>query len=181
MTTDRPPVEAAQLSFVTALAVADLAAGVVPAPLVALKWPNDLMIAGRKAAGILVESGPHPGGGLWLAIGCGVNLATPPLAPERPATALSRHRAAPPPAPVDAARSLADAFDRWVAVWNREGFGAIAEAWTTRAYGLGEPCTARLANETVQGIAEGLESDGALRLRLPDGEVRRITAGDVFF
>src|SRR5690349_9275296 len=83
--TQKPPVEAAQVSFVAALAVADLAAAFVPAALVSLKWPNDPMIAGRKASGILVESGPHPGGGLWLAIGIGVNLATPPLSPERPA------------------------------------------------------------------------------------------------
>ena len=50
-----------------------------------------------------------------------------------------------------------------------------------RAHGLGEPCTARLADETVEGVAEGLDADGALRLRLADGAIRRITAGDVFF
>ena len=56
--TAKPPAEAAQVSFVAALAVADLAAAYVPAALVSLKWPNDPMIAGRKTAGILVESGP---------------------------------------------------------------------------------------------------------------------------
>ncbi len=60
-----------------------------------LKWPNDPLIAGRKAAGILVESGPHPDGGLWLAVGCGVNLATPPENSERPATAFAEHMRAP--------------------------------------------------------------------------------------
>ena len=50
-----------------------------------------------------------------------------------------------------------------------------------RAHGLGTPCVARLPAETVVGIAEGLDDDGALRLRLADGIVRRITAGDVFF
>ena len=57
----------------------------------------------------------------------------------------------------------------------------FADAWTARAHGLGEPCTARLAHETLEGIAEGLDADGALRLRLASGEIRRITAGDVFF
>ncbi|MGI9169701.1 MAG: biotin--[acetyl-CoA-carboxylase] ligase, partial [Caulobacteraceae bacterium] len=56
-----------------------------------------------------------------------------------------------------------------------------AEAWTARAHGLGQACTARLAAETIEGIAEGLDGDGALRLRTAAGEVRRITAGDVFF
>ena len=68
-----------------------------------------------------------------------------------------------------------------VEVWRKVGFAIIATAWTERAYGLGEPCTARLPNETMSGLAEGLDADGALRLRLADGSIRRITAGDVFF
>ncbi|HZZ87776.1 MAG TPA: biotin--[acetyl-CoA-carboxylase] ligase [Caulobacteraceae bacterium] len=179
--TDKPPADAAQISFVAALAVADLASAYVPATLVSLKWPNDPLIAGRKTAGILVESGPHPGGGLWLAVGCGVNLATPPEAAERPATAFAQHMRTPPPSPLDALAVMAESFERWRDLWERLGFAPIAEAWTTRAHGLGETCTARLPHETVTGIAEGLDSDGALRLRTAAGAVRRITAGDVFF
>jgi BirA family biotin operon repressor/biotin-[acetyl-CoA-carboxylase] ligase len=179
--TTKAPVEAAQISFVAALAVADLAMTYVPPSLVALKWPNDPMIAGRKASGVLVESGAHPNGALWLAVGIGVNLATPPDVSERPATAFAEHMRAPPPKPLEALPVLAEAFERWRSVWESAGFGAIAEAWTARAQGLGEMCTARLANETIQGIAEGLDPDGALRLRLADGGLRRITAGDVFF
>ena len=179
--TAKPPVEAAQISFVAALAVADLAASYVPAALVSLKWPNDPMISGRKASGILVESGALPGGGLWLAIGIGVNLATPPVLPERPATAFSEHMTAPPPRPLEALTRLAEAFEHWRGIWELTGFPPIAEAWTARAHGIGEPCTVRLANETIEGIAEGLDADGALRLRTAPGAVRRITAGDVFF
>jgi len=50
-----------------------------------------------------------------------------------------------------------------------------------RAYGLGQPATARLPAETVYGIAEGLDADGSLRLKAADGSIRRITAVDVFF
>jgi BirA family biotin operon repressor/biotin-[acetyl-CoA-carboxylase] ligase len=179
--TDKPPAEAAQISFVAALAVADLAAVYVPPSLVSLKWPNDPMVAGKKTAGILVESGPHPAGGLWLAVGTGVNLATPPDAAERPATAFALHMRAPPPPPLEALRVLADSFERWRDVWERLGFAPIAEAWTAKAHRLGEACTARLPGETIAGIAEGLDSDGALRLRTASGQIRRITAGDVFF
>jgi BirA family biotin operon repressor/biotin-[acetyl-CoA-carboxylase] ligase len=161
--------------------VADLAAAYVPPALVSLKWPNDLLVSGRKAAGVLVESGPHPAGGLWLAIGVGVNLATAPKLAERPATALAAHRRAPPPAPLEALAVMAERFQRWLELWERLGFPPIAEAWTTRAHGLGQPCRAQLAAETVAGVAEGLDADGALRLRTPAGVVRRITAGDVFF
>ncbi len=164
-----------------ALAVADLASAYVPASLVSLKWPNDPMVAGKKAAGILVESGPHPAGGLWLAVGCGVNLATPPDSADRPATAFALHMRAPPPPPHEALTVLAESFERWRGLWERLGFAPIAEAWTAKAHGLGEVCTARLPGETIAGIAEGLDSDGALRLRTASGVVRRITAGDVFF
>jgi BirA family biotin operon repressor/biotin-[acetyl-CoA-carboxylase] ligase len=178
---ERPPGEAAQISFVAALAVFDLAAACVPAALVSLKWPNDPLIAGRKAAGILVESGPHGAGGLWLAVGCGVNLATPPETAERPATAFAEHMRGPPPAPLEALRTLAERFEFWRGLWERLGFAPVAEAWTARAHGLGQPCTARLPAETIAGVAEGLDTDGALRLRVASGAVRRITAGDVFF
>jgi BirA family biotin operon repressor/biotin-[acetyl-CoA-carboxylase] ligase len=178
--TDRKPAEAAQISFVAALAAADLAAAFVPAALVSLKWPNDLMIAGRKAAGILVESGAV-GDRLWVAVGMGVNLAEAPDIPERPATTFAAHMRVAPPAPLAALDVLAPALARWRALWEGGGFPAIAAAWTERAYGLGEACVARLPGESISGVAEGLDVDGALRLRTADGQVRRITAGDVFF
>ena len=181
MVTRRPPAEAAQISFVAALAVADLAASFVPASLVSLKWPNDPMIAGRKASGILIESGPAPAGGLWLAVGIGVNLAEAPLAAERPATTFSAHMAGPPPRPLAALQRLSEAFVSWLDVWDRVGFSAVADAWTQRAHGLGQACEARLGRETLSGIAEGLDPDGALKLRLSDGSLRLVTAGDVFF
>ena len=179
--TDKAPAEAAQVSFVAALAVCDLVRGFVAPDLVRVKWPNDIMIGARKVSGILVESGRAPDGRLWLAVGIGVNLAKPPEVTERPATAIAENMAGPPPEPGQALKGLAAAFEDWMGVWNGVGFSAIARAWTERAYGLGEPCVARLPTETVAGVAEGLDEDGALRLRLPDGRERRINAGDVFF
>ena len=166
-----------------ALAVADLAQAYVPPSLVALKWPNDVLLAGAKVSGVLIESGPAAGGGLWLAVGIGVNLASSPSGTERPATHLGAHLsadAAAPPAPETALAGLAKAFDRWWGLWQDQGFAPIREAWTAAAR-LGEPCVARFGAEAVEGVAEALEADGALRLRLADGSARRITAGDVFF
>ena len=180
--TARPPGEAAQISFVAALAVADLASAFAPPDLVTLKWPNDTLIAGRKTAGILVESGPAPAGGLWVAVGIGVNLAHAPrglASPALPPTFVGEHGRT--PTPTEALTVLSESFGRWRAVWEDQGFAAIAAAWTAKAHGLGELCVARLPSETIEGIAEGLDADGALRLRTPGGSVRRITAGDVFF
>ncbi|HLZ84166.1 MAG TPA: biotin--[acetyl-CoA-carboxylase] ligase [Caulobacteraceae bacterium] len=179
-TTTLPPAQAAQVSFVAALAVADLI-DAFSRERASLKWPNDPLIGGRKAAGILVESGALDEGVIWLAVGCGVNLARAPAQSERPVTALADHMEGPPPTPREALLVLASAMESWRGLWEASGFAPIAEAWTRRAHGLGGPCVAHLSTETVRGVAEGLDPDGALRLRLPTGEVRRITAGDVFF
>lgn len=179
MALSRSPAEAAQISFVAALAAAELADTCLGQGAGRLKWPNDLMVHGRKAAGILVESGPQPDG-LWLAVGIGVNLSSAPESVERPAAAFSEF-AAHVPGPRDALEVLANAFQKWVEIWLAQGFAPIAEAWTLRAFGLGEPCLVRLPSSTHRGIAEGLEADGALRLRQDDGSILRVTAGDVFF
>ena len=181
LASDRPLADLAQLSFVAALAAADVLDAYLPADLVTLKWPNDPMVAGLKAGGILLESGPLPGGEHWVAVGIGLNLAHSPVSAERPATNLAEHRGGRAPEVMEAAGLLRDGFQRWSAVWAARGFGPIAQAWTARAHGLGQACVARLVDETVEGVAEGLDPDGALRLRLPDGMLRRITAGDVFF
>ncbi|MDP3856040.1 biotin--[acetyl-CoA-carboxylase] ligase [Phenylobacterium sp.] len=181
LTTDKPAGEAAQVSFVAALAAADLAETCLGAGAARLKWPNDVLVHGHKAVGILVESGTRPDGVLWLAVGIGINLAHAPQDVERPATAFADHMIAPPPAPLDALEVLATRFEHWRGAWARDGFAPIAKGWTAHAHGLGEPCEARLPNQTIKGIALGLDSDGALRLKLDDGAILRITAGDVFF
>ena len=184
ITTSKPPAEAAQVTFVAALAVADLLDAFVVGDRVTIKWPNDVLISGAKASGILVESGTHPGGGLWLAIGIGVNLAHAPDDTERPATALAAHLrsdiAYPPPVEA-AAGLLAEAFAVWMERWVTLGFQPILDAWTARTRGLDQPCVARLGHETVTGVADGVAPDGALRMRLDDGSLRLISAGDVFF
>jgi BirA family biotin operon repressor/biotin-[acetyl-CoA-carboxylase] ligase len=179
--TDRPPAEAAQLSFVAALAACDLADTCLGPGVARLKWPNDVLVHGRKAVGILVESGARSNGRLWLAVGVGVNLAHAPQDVERPATAFADHMSGPPPQPRAALEVLATAFERWRAAWATQGFPPIAAGWSERATGIGQRCEARLPNRTLNGIAEGLDPDGALRLRLDDGGLERITAGDVFF
>ncbi len=181
LVTERAPADAARIAFTAALAVFDAAAAFVSEDRLALKWPNDLLLDGRKAAGVLVESGARPEGRLWLAVGIGINLAHAPEA-ERPTAALAPHLRPGVAAPTveSAAELLAEAFARRMTLWDHDGFEAVARAWTARAAYLGEPCEARLPHETVRGVAEGLDPDGALRLRLADGGVRRITAGDVF-
>jgi len=182
--TRKSPAEAAQVTFVAALAIADLLDAWAPASLVTIKWPNDLMLAGQKASGVLVESGVHESGGLWLAVGIGINLVSAPEGTERPATALAHHLrgdAASPPSIEVAAAKLAEAFNVWMTRWETLGFQPILDAWRARTAGLDGPAVARLGRETIEGRAEGVAADGALKLRLADGSLRLISAGDVFF
>lgn len=183
LTLDKTPVEAAQVAFVAALAAGRTIAAYVPASIVRLKWPNDVLIGEHKVCGMLIESAPAPGGGLWLAVGVGLNLASYPKDVERPATAVAehmRHDVIRLPTPDEALAQLAADFDAALALWLDQGFEPIRQTWTRAAAGLGEVCTARLEHQALEGVAEGLDADGALLLRLPDGQLRRITAGDVF-
>lgn len=183
ITVQRPPAQAAIVSFVAALAAHDVMQQPAAPGLVTLKWPNDVLIAGEKAAGLLIESGAAPVG-LWLAIGVGLNLVWAPSDAELPATALADHLAADQtaaPKPEAALTALDAAMQARLAQWNNGGPASILEDWTARASGIPGPCVARLGHETVTGWAEGLAADGTLRLRLETGEIRMISAGDVFF
>lgn len=182
--TQKSPAEAAQLTFAASLAVADLLDRYVPSALVTIKWPNDVLLDGRKTSGILIESGPAPSGGLWLAVGIGVNLSQTPGDTERPATCIAEHLGqgvAAAPSVDEAAQALAETFGVWLDRWMTFGFQPVLDAWIARTPGLYGPCTARLTNETLTGTADGVEADGSLRLKLSDGSLRVISAGDVFF
>ncbi len=180
---DCAPAEAAKLSFVTAVAVHQAVADLIDdeALLVQLKWPNDVLINGAKISGILLESASSATGEIpWLAIGIGINLAEHPEGTPYPATSFAALGRA-VPSPEQMLESLAGAFDHWLSVWRDAGFGPIRDRWLTVARGLHGPIRVRLPEEELNGTFQGLDSDGALILALPDGNFRQITAGDVFF
>jgi BirA family transcriptional regulator, biotin operon repressor / biotin---[acetyl-CoA-carboxylase] ligase len=175
----KPADVCAQLSFAAALAVGDVVAQFAPAARVALKWPNDVLLDGKKVAGILLESS---GGRTleWLAVGIGINLANSPSGTETPAISFTEITGSAPDAD-DALARLAARWNAWYGAWMKTGFAALKDAWLARAAGLGERVTARLGTREVQGVFEGLADDGALILRENDGSATRIAAGEVFF
>lgn len=179
------PRKAAELSFVAAVAIHQAVESLLPPHLKAglkLKWPNDLLHDGRKMSGILLESSGAAGNEVsWVAVGLGINLAWHPEGTDYPATSLAALGAG-HVTPSEALSALAASFEHYLTIWRgQQGFAAIREAWLARARGLGDPITVRLSDETFTGVFEGLSPDGALDVRLPSGQLRHITAGDVFF
>ena len=168
------PVVTGQLSFAAALSAAEMVQHFAPAAAITVKWPNDVLAEGRKIAGILLEGGTG-----WLAIGIGVNLAHHPEGTAFPATSLPQLGIAPPSCD-QALGLLAARFAHWYDAWMEKGFETLRAAWLKRASGLGAPITARLPNETRQGVFEGIDASGALLLNEGTG-VRAIAAGEVFF
>ncbi len=176
-----PAREATALTFVAAVAVADAVAALLPddAP-VRCKWPNDVLVGGKKIAGILLESAITADGSLeWVIVGIGINVAAHPPASEiiYPATSLAAAGAA---ATVleDVLDMLCQRLDHWLRRWTDAGFAAVRAAWMARAHELGRPIAVGCGGEPVRGVFRGLDEDGTLVIEGDDG-IRRISVGDV--
>lgn len=177
-----PLKDAAQLSFVSALAIH----GAVKEATVGFdcdvqcKWPNDVLIDGYKISGILLESQAQSVEKLdWMIIGIGVNLLHSPANTPYPSGYIGsyRQKTVTPQAMLEI---LLKHFLHWFDRWQTVGFTDIRRAWLENAKGVGEEITVNLANDRIKGIFETLDPDGALVLGTPQGQ-RIITAGDVFF
>ena len=156
-----------------ALRAAVVAAGVPDDPRLLLKWPNDLLLDWAKLAGILLERE-----GDAVVAGFGVNLSVAPPVSGR-ATAALRDVASPPD-PDTFQAMLAQAWDVAVAQWRAAPLDATLAAWRAVAIPDGPALvTHDVDGQRVTGDFAGLADDGALRLRLADGSLKHIHAGDV--
>lgn len=163
-----PP--APTLSLTAGLALSEAIDVAVPGQPVMLKWPNDVMLCGKKLSGILLERS-----GDRVAIGFGVNLAAAPDLSDRAAASLDGAILPQAFAPL-----LAASFGRMLALWRHCEPAALARAWLERAHPIGANLKVHSsADEKVSGRFDGIELDGALRLRREDGSLEVIRAGDV--
>ena len=138
-----------------------------------LKWPNDVLVGGAKICGILLERC-----GDSVVAGIGINVAAAPEVPGRATTSLHANEGRNDAATVLA--QLAARFAARLAQWRIDGLAATLADWQRRASPPGTPLVVSLDEEgTLSGGFAGLDPDGALRLRLADGSLRVIHAGDV--
>ncbi len=163
-------------SFVAALALGEMVREVLPDILVTYKWPNDVLVEGKKTAGILLESGDG-----YLIIGIGLNIAYHPEDALYKATSLAAYK----PDLKGSAEQLhsilevlLDHLRDWHDVMQKDGFAPLRAAWLEHAQR--GSMTVKLPGETLEGEFAGIDEDGQLRLKTADGE-RVVAAGDVFF
>lgn len=174
-------VKAGQLAFVAGLALERTVSALIGERAQAsLKWPNDVLVDGKKASGILLESAMRDNKIDWLAIGLGLNLAHHPDDTPYPATSLAAYMDT-PANNLAALEILARAFDEVFRPWRNGGFGPVLQAWRAVAHGLGGPIVATLENEQFEGIFKDVDEKGALILQTAKGDTMTIDAGDVFF
>lgn len=163
------------LAFVAAVAVHEALTEFTGAGVLTLKWPNDILAGSAKLCGMLLESTADA-----VIIGIGVNIASAPQLPDREATSLHALEAVSSNAAAVLDR-IAFHFSEWLARWRTYGLEPVIRAWEARAHLRGTPLAAELPDgERIYGTFDGLDSSGALILRLADGSNRVIHAGDVF-
>ena len=145
----------------------------------AIKWPNDVLIDGRKVCGILIETSVQRDTVAYAVIGIGVNVSLVPADfPEIAATAASLSALAGEEiSRVTLTRELLRQLDR-LYVGVRQG-DSVFEEWRASLVTLGQTVRVKSAEDTRDGLAEAVDRDGTLLLRSPDGKLTRIFAGDV--
>ena len=163
-----PP--APTLSLAAGLALIEAVDVLGSAETLMLKWPNDLMLLGKKLGGILLERS-----GDRVVVGFGLNLASTPKLTDRRAAALTAEMSPQAFAPL-----LAGSFARLLIIWRATPSTALVRAWQERAHLPGTRLSVHVSkDEILSGRFGGLDPDGALRLVLDDGRIEVIRAGDV--
>jgi BirA family biotin operon repressor/biotin-[acetyl-CoA-carboxylase] ligase len=154
------------LPLAVPLAVSEAAEELQPDIKCGVKWPNDVLIEGRKLAGILIEARPQDG---WAVIGVGLNLSITPdeFPPDLRETAVSLFGST----PLTAAATLSSHLGRWVDA----DPSSVLTAWRTRDALRGR----EVAWEDGSGVADGVDDRGYLVVVTPGGDRITVGAGEV--
>ena len=145
-----------------------------------IKWPNDILLHGKKLSGILLEATRDPQNRLAVVIGFGVNCQHFPENPLYPATSLARHGA--DISPSELFPHLARAMAAELRIWaGGNGFSILRGEWLERSIGRGDKITARFPDHEISGIFVDIDADGFLLLQDENQIVQQISAADIFF
>jgi BirA family biotin operon repressor/biotin-[acetyl-CoA-carboxylase] ligase len=176
-----PPHQASLITLMAAVATAD-AIQKYSSLLPLIKWPNDILLGDRKVAGLLNEIHSEIDRIHFVILGIGVNLNMDEKMFSREirevATSLKREMGQTISRKAFL-QSLLGELERWYTIFLKEGGATVLEAWRERANIKGKRVKVTSFGETLIGVAVDVDSDGALILKMKDGEQKRIVAGDV--
>ena len=175
------PTQAPQLTFLSAVAVARaIEASTTLQP--AIKWPNDVLVEGRKVAGLLIEMSAEIEKVHFVVLGIGVNINMTrnqfPADLRHPATSLALETGG-EISRLEFTRALLTALDDTYDILLTRGYDAIRDEWLSRCSIMGREVRITFQESATVGMVMGIDEDGALLLRLHDGRMERILAGDV--
>lgn len=168
-----------QLSFVTSLAVHDTITEFLNVGDIKCKWPNDVLVMGKKICGILLETTSNEDDQIFMVIGIGINIEHHPELTMYEATHINEHSNN-KFSHVDVFSILAQKMAFWLNTWQVGGFSRIRQVWLENSKGIGEVITVKSGNEEFVGRFVDLDGNGALKLKTDEGE-KIIHSGDVFF
>ncbi|MGB0371026.1 MAG: biotin--[acetyl-CoA-carboxylase] ligase [Opitutales bacterium] len=144
-----------------------------------IKWPNDLWIEGSKCAGMLTEARIDADRTRDLIFGLGLNINFAPTADGVQSAKLVGEEASLLPVTRIAARVIAAIMEAYDSLREKSASKCLAALWPAYDLLLGKEVEMTEGNRRVQGVGRGIREDGALRLELPDGEMRYIHSGEV--
>lgn len=146
-----------------------------------VKWPNDVLVSGRKVCGILTELATEADRINYAIVGVGINAnqEPPDLAGLKMATSIKIEKGG-EVSRLELSRAFLESLDSNYALLLHEHYREIIERWLQVSATIGRRILAEsLSNERWEGVATGLDEDGCLLLRLDNGMTKRITGGDV--
>lgn len=179
------PDKAPPITLASAVATADaveIVTGVKPT----LKWPNDLLLDGKKLSGILTEISAEISADTrkisWIVLGVGLNVNTKEFPPELKTTATSLRLYTGRCHPRELLlATILERLEHWFTVLTVKGAAVVIDAWKAKPNILGEWVTIKSAGKpnSVSGLAKDLGEDGALLLETRKGVVERVISGDL--
>lgn len=176
------PNEIPRITLLAAVAVAKAVEDITSLD-VSIKWPNDIMLDGKKVCGILTEMKAEQDRVDFVILGIGINVNTPVKQLPRGASSLeegSRRRGGEIDIfRVELVKKILETLEEYYTLLNKKKFAHIIDAWKGFSAMLGSRIRVILPNRAFEGLAHDINSDGALIVRLDSGILEKISSGDV--
>jgi BirA family biotin operon repressor/biotin-[acetyl-CoA-carboxylase] ligase len=180
----RPEIESKDATLITVMAVVACATALrrVTGLHVTIKWPNDLMVSDKKIGGILSELKTDHGRIISAVVGIGINVNVGidayPADVQEIATSVKNETGMSYSREVVISEILNE-IDYWYKILNGMGKGILLLEWQKLTSTLGREVKVTVGKETFTGLAESIDSEGMLILRLPSGMLKKINSGDL--